>query len=126
MEQIADWAPDKVTNARWDKLSQILEDRFGQRMRLEAILLLIGIQEVGIETDRELEKHEKMNLMHVGLCTVLEPAGYYTRTQPDADGWPHWELAKPIPYLDLFKQVNFLRYWLVQYFMKIYHELESI
>jgi hypothetical protein len=126
METQTDWKPDALTNARWDRLSVLLEERFGQRMRLEAILLLIGLQEVGMDPTQTLEKHDKMNLMHVGLCTVLEPAGYYTRTHVDADGWPHWELVKPIPYLDLFKQVNFLRHWLVLYFMKVYDELAAI
>ena len=30
-----------------------------------------------------------MNLMHVGVCTLLEPLGYYKSIGHDEDGWPH-------------------------------------
>jgi len=114
------WTLNKADEARWQRLMQLLEPRFGgQKLKLEALLLLIGMRERGLGHE-PIERNEKMDLMHVGLCTILAPAGYYQPMAPDAEGWPQWELAKPLPFLDLFKQVNFLRHHLLQYFEAVF------
>lgn len=117
MEQ--DWVLSAEDEAGWQQLMQQLEGQFKQKMRMEALLLLIGMREMGIGNE-ELDRNVKMDLMHVGMCAVLAPAGYYALTHRDEDGWPHYELALPLPFLDLFKQVNFLRYHLLRYFEAVF------
>jgi hypothetical protein len=111
-------------NAQWEKLQRCLKDRFKQDLKLEGILFLIGIQEIGGKV-RPFTKEEKIDLMHVGLCAVLELGGYYKKTYIDQDGWPHWNLVVPIENADILSQTNFLRYYIIQYFLKIFSkELE--
>lgn len=61
---------------------------------LRAVLFMIGIQELG-EVKIEFSKEEKQDLMHIAVCTLLEPDGYYSFSGRDEDGWPHWDTAKP-------------------------------
>ncbi|MCS7072979.1 MAG: hypothetical protein NZ108_00780 [Bacteroidia bacterium] len=111
--------PEPAVEERWKRLVTILEEQFQKRPNLEAILFLIGIRELGI-LPRKFTKEEKMNLMHIAVCAVLSRSGYYRLIGQDADGWPHWELVKPLPLLDIFYQVNFLRAHILDYFSDIY------
>ena len=36
-----------------------------------------------------LPEDEKINLMHIAICRLLEPYGYYEFDFIDPDGWPH-------------------------------------
>ncbi len=54
--------------------------------------------------------------MHVAICRVLSESGYYELEGVDKDGWPHWKLVKPLPFVDLIKQELFLRHHVVAYF----------
>jgi hypothetical protein len=111
-------------NTQWENLRRCLKDKFKQDLKLEGMLFLIGIQEIGGKV-RRFSKEEKMDLMHVGLCAVLELGGYYKKAYIDQDGWPHWDLVVPIENADLLSQTNFLRYYILQYFLKIFSaELE--
>ena len=114
---------DSSLESRWKILTKILETQFGKRPNLEGILFLIGIRELGI-LPRKFTKDEKVNLMHIAVCAVLSRSGYYRLTGQDADGWPHWEAEKPLPFLDIFYQVNFLRAHICDYFTEIYEELQ--
>ena len=109
----------KELNERWDTLSSKLNQQFGNKLKIEAILLLIGIREMGFSF-REYSKQEKMDLMHVGTCTILAPSGFYEKERIDDDGWPHWKLINPIPYLDIFAQSHFIRYHILLYFENIF------
>ena len=63
---------------RWERLVSLLSDRFsqGEDLDLDAIIYLIGVQELG-QVHREFKKDEKVNLMHIAICRVLEPYGFY-------------------------------------------------
>jgi hypothetical protein len=100
---------------RWQAMMAHLQGLFDKKkFTTESLLLLIGLQEVGI-LPRKFEKEEKMNLIHVGLCAVLSQDGYYSFTHRDDDGWPHYELVKALPFLDIFSQVNFMRFHILRY-----------
>lgn len=86
--------------------------------QIEVYLLLIGINEVGLPP-RAYAKEEKMDLIHVGTCAILEVGGYYTFTHRDADGWPHYSLARPLPALDADSQAQFLIFHIYLYFKQI-------
>jgi hypothetical protein len=110
---------ETIQQGKWNSLLAHLKSQFGADLKVEAILLLIGIQEIGIHPTG-LSKEQKTDLIHVGTCTILEDDGYYKRIGKDQEGWPIWELQKPIPYLDIFAQKTFLRDQIIKYFEQVY------
>ena len=72
--------------SRWWNLEAKLVERFGKKPDLESILFLIGIQELGGTKDK-FTKEQKQDLMHIAVCTLLMPSGYYEREGKDADGY---------------------------------------
>lgn len=100
---------------RWLKLRIMLKDRFGIKPDMNGILLLIGMQELG-QGPRQFSKEEKQDLMHVAICTLLQPDGYYSYEGNDDDGWPHFSQLKPLPEYDLIDQENFLKDHILLYF----------
>ena len=60
---------------------------------MEAILFLIGIQEVG-DFQTKFTKEQKQDLMHVAVCSLLSPSGYYELEMVDEEGWPHYRQLK--------------------------------
>ena len=61
---------------RWWNLEAKLVERFGKKPDMEAILFLIGMQETGFIKEK-ITKEQKQDLMHVAVCTVFSPSGYY-------------------------------------------------
>lgn len=95
-------------------------ERFEKKPDVETILFLIGIQELG-EIKAKFSKEQKQDLMHVAVCTVLMPSGYYEIEGVDADGWPHFKQLKAMPELNPFEQEAFLKDHILLYFQT--HEL---
>ena len=81
---------------RWLKLRIKLKERFGIKPDMDGILFLIGIQELG-SGKQDFSKEEKQDLMHIAVCTVLSPSGYYVSEGNDEEGWPHFKQLKPLP-----------------------------
>jgi hypothetical protein len=100
---------------RWTQLEATLLERFGKIPDLNAILLLIGIQELK-NHQKELTKEEKQDAMHVAVCTLLMQSGYYEREGYDDDGWPHFNQLKPLPDYTMMDQENFLKDHVLFYF----------
>jgi hypothetical protein len=100
---------------RWWNLEAKLVERFGKKPDMEAILFLIGMQETGFMKEK-ISKEQKQDLMHVAVCTLLAPSGYYLLEGADADGWPHFRQLKELPALNLIEQENFLRDHVLLYF----------
>ena len=100
---------------RWWQLEQKLTEKFGKKPDLESILFLIGLQETGFIQDN-ISKEQKQDLMHVALCTVLMPSGYYELEGKDADGWPHFRQLKSMPDMNALEQENFLKDHVLLYF----------
>jgi hypothetical protein len=100
---------------RWTMLERKLEGLFGKEMTLEAILFLIGVREIGSHP-REFSKEEKQDLMHIAICRLLSQSGYYKLSHLDQDGWPHWEMLKPLPHADIFSQEHLLKEHILAYF----------
>jgi hypothetical protein len=93
---------------RWWKLEETLMERFEKKPDLNAILMLIGVQEAN-KVGSALSKEEKQDVMHVGICTVLLASGYYQKTHADHEGWPHFEQLKGLPNMDMIQQELFLK-----------------
>jgi hypothetical protein len=100
---------------RWWDLEAKLVERFGKKPDMEAILFLIGMQETNF-IKQKITKEQKQDLMHVAVCTVLTPSGYYELDHYDKDGWPHFKQLKAMPLLNLIEQENFLKDHILLYF----------
>lgn len=101
----------------WDRLLEILTEKFGIEPDLQAVMFLIGVQELGMGS-KKFKKDEKINLMHIAICTVLEPYGYYEFEGRDADGWPHFKLKEQLPFLKAGEQNNLMIKAVIEYFKK--------
>jgi hypothetical protein len=100
---------------RWEKVEQLLRERFGKTPDLEAILFLIGIQELGL-VKKKFSKEQKQDLMHVAVCTLLKQEGYYAIEKKDKDGWPHFKNIKPLPVMNMEEQERLLKEQIIFYF----------
>lgn len=109
---------DLELEKNWSSLLSELEKRIGKRPKdLNAVLFLIGVQELG-RGQKPFSKEEKQDLMHIGICKVLSYSGYYVLEHLDADGWPHWRLIKKLPHFDLLEQEKLLKMHVLEYFEK--------
>lgn len=110
-------ARDEVLKARWEKVVEELSKTFadGEKLDLEAIIYLVGIQELG-QIKSKYKKDEKVNLMHIAICKLLEPYGYYKFDYTDSDGWPHYSLVEQLPALKAGEQSILMKEAIVQYF----------
>lgn len=102
---------------RWFDVRRVVKANFNQRPDINAILFLIGINELGIVREN-WEKEEKQDLMHVALCTLFVKDGVYKLSHKDNDGWPHFEQLQPIPNMLLKEQENTLKEKIIDYFIE--------
>jgi len=102
-------------NARWETLMAALHERFGRRPDLNALLLLIGVQELG-QGVAEFTKEQKQDLMHIATCKLFSLSGHYELAHVDADGWPHYKLLNPVPFANLKEQERMLKWHILEYF----------
>ena len=100
---------------RWWNLEAKLAERFGKKPDMEAILFLIGIQEFG-QIHEKFTKEQKQDLMHVAVCKLLTPGGYYELESTDEEGWPHFKQLKAMPEMSSAEQENFLKDHILLYF----------
>ena len=110
---------DNQLKSRWDQLVLQLTERFseGETMEVEGILYLIGLQEYG-RPHEKLKKEDNINLIHIGICVVLEPYGFYRFESYDEQGWPHFELVETLPHLKPGEQSLLIKTAIVEYFVK--------
>ena len=101
--------------ARWETLMEEVAARFGKRPDLNALLLLIGVQELnqGITT---FTKEQKQDLMHIATCRLFSLSGHYELERVDEDGWPHYKLLRPVPFANLKEQERMLKWHVLEYF----------
>lgn len=108
---------DEELEQNWERLMGALEPHFGGDLDLQAILFIIGLQELG-GGFRKYKKDEKVDIMHIAICTLLEPIGYYEFEGRDTDGWPHWKPTEQLPHLKPAQQAHLMRQAVVEYFRK--------
>lgn len=99
----------------WLALLDKLEKEIGKKPTLNAILFLIGVQELG-KGPQNFSKEEKQDLMHIGICRLLSQSGYYELEGLDEDGWPHYKLNTSLPQFDLIEQEKLLMMQIKEYF----------
>ena len=110
---------DEQLKEQWVDLKSILSERFadGDELDLDGIIYLIGVQELG-QGYRKFKKDEKVNLMHIAICRLLEPLGYYEFDFFDTDGWPHYKVKEELPFLKPGEQSIMMKEAIVNYFLE--------
>jgi len=101
----------------YEKVVEILSAKFGggETLNLDAIIYLIGVQELG-QGALKFKKDDKVNLMHIAICRLLEPFGYYEFDFFDDDGWPHYKVIEELPVLKSGEQTVLMKEAIVLYF----------
>ena len=108
----------------WLRVRHLIKNHFKKEQLpdLNAILFIIGIQELG-RWQEEFSKEEKQDLMHIATCRLLSYDGYYDFVGRDADGWPHYEVVSSLQFGNLKEQEILLKKNIVRYFRDL--ELEN-
>ncbi len=104
---------------RWQELVERLSAQFADSdpLALDAIIYLVGVQELG-QYHRKYKKDEKLNLMHIAICRLLEPYGYYEFEFFDEEGWPHYIVKEELPPLKAGEQSVLMKEAIVGYFLE--------
>jgi len=110
---------DKQLKQRWDLVVEKLTAQFaeGDILDLDAIIYLIGVQELG-QLGRRFKKDHKLDLMHIAICKLLTPYGFYEFDFVDADGWPHYKVKEELPHLKAGEQSVLMKEAIVNYFVE--------
>lgn len=110
-------ARDLQLKQEWESVVKFLSDKFadGDTLDLDSIIYLIGVQELG-KGVQKFKKDEKINLMHIAICRLLEPYGYYEFEFIDPDGWPHYKVLEELPVLKPGEQTVLMKEAIVKYF----------
>ena len=112
-------ARDEQLKERWSAVVTLLSERFadGAPLDLDAVIYLVGLQELG-QLHRKFKKDEKLNLMHIAICRLLEPFGYYAFEYFDDEGWPHYKVLEQLPTLKAGEQSILMKEAIVNYFLE--------
>jgi hypothetical protein len=89
--------------------------QFGGDIDIQGLLFIIGVQELG-KGPVKLSKNQKVDVMHIAICTLLEPYGYYEYEGLDKDGWPHWKTSEKLPPLKPVQQQEMIKLAVIGYF----------
>jgi hypothetical protein len=110
---------DEQLKQRWGTVVEKLSTQFadGDILDLDAIIYLIGVQELG-QLHREYKKEDKISLMHIAICKLLEPYGYYEFDYFDDNGWPHYITKEELPHLKAGEQSVLMKEAIVNYFLE--------
>ena len=110
---------DILLKERWEELVLKLSNQFsdGDTLDLDAIIYLIGLQELG-QIDRDFKKDQKLDLMHIAICKLLMPYGYYELDYVDDQGWPHYKVKEQLPFLKAGEQSVLMKEAIVNYFVE--------
>jgi len=101
----------------WNKIETFFLENFRMEPNppIETLLFLIGIQELG-SGKQNYSKDDKLNLIHIAVCRLLEPYGYY-KFAGYKDGWPNYEKLQEVPELKPNEQSILMRKAIIQYFL---------
>lgn len=106
---------DYVFEKIWNETVTRISASFGEKLDYTAILFLIGVQELGKDF-QPYKKDQKVELIHIGICSVLIPFGYYRFIGRDEEGWPHFERTDLLPGLNPVEQELLVRRAIIRYF----------
>jgi hypothetical protein len=105
-------------DSEFQNVTKLLSKQFGDDLDIQGILFIIGLQELG-KGKIKLSKNEKLDVMHIAICTLLSPYGYYEYEGLDKDGWPHWKVSEKLPPLKPAQQQSIIKEAIVDYFKTV-------
>ena len=90
----------KDLSEKWKNILNLLSNEFnkGDVLDIESVIYLIGVQEFG-NPNIKFNKDQKIDIMHIAVCRLLEPYGFYEFDYVDKDGWPHYKTINKLPNL---------------------------
>ncbi|PRD48914.1 hypothetical protein [Sphingobacterium haloxyli] len=107
-------------NKKWAELQRVVASDFDMELPdIKVMLFLIGVQELG-KGPQQFSKRQKEELMHIANCRLFSAMGFYELKGLDEEGWPHWDLVKPIPNYTLLEQEMILKSLIIDYFQDTY------
>lgn len=112
-------ARDEKLKERWELLVERLSAQFSDSdpLEIDGVIYLVGVQELG-QYHQKFKKDEKVNIMHIAICRLLEPYGYYDFDFFDWEGWPHYKTREQLPPLKPGEQSILIKEALVNYFLE--------
>ena len=108
---------EEILEQEWKAIVHDLSAKFsdGDPLPIDSIIYLIGVQELG-KGSGDFTKDDKINLMHIAVCKLLEPYDYYKFSHKDDEGWPHYTILKQLPNLKPEQQNELMKKAIVNYF----------
>ena len=102
----------------WKKVEHFFIENFEAEpnISIDTILFLIGVQELG-SGKQKYTKDDKLNILHIAVCRLLEPFGYYKFSHYDDGGYPHFEEFEELPELKPNAQQLLMKKAIIQYFV---------
>ena len=109
---------NKSESQLWEEVEAFFVKTFDteKHPQIDTILFLIGVQELG-SGQQKYTKDDKLNILHIAVCRLLEPFGYYKFKEYDDDGYPHFDEVAPLPVLKPNEQQILMKKAIVQYFI---------
>ena len=118
MEKIIE--KEKIMNEAeiWKQVEEFFVKNFDTEKNppVEILLFLIGIRELGSGWQK-YSKDDKIDLIHIAVCRLLEPFGYYKFEGYDEDGWPKYKILENLPELKANEQQILMKKAIIQYFI---------
>ena len=104
-----------IADMGWVAVENFMHKRFGKETDVKAVLFVIGLREYGHKKEK-FTKEEKQDLMNLAACKVMSLDGYFEVSHLDAEGWPVWKQALPLPKMTPHEQEDFLKSQIISYF----------
>ncbi len=102
---------------KWRDLLQEVSKNMDEPLDMQSLIFMIGVQELN-QGFVKLSKDQKLDVMHIAICTLMEPYGFYEYTGHDDGGWPHFKLVKELPVLKPDEQETFMKKAIIEYFQE--------
>jgi hypothetical protein len=109
---------EETLKQEWKLAVARIEEIFGPGLDVQGILFLIGVQELG-KGRKKFSKDQKLEVMHIAICTLLMPYGYYEFAGNDEEGWPHFKATSKLPHLKPMQQEELMKEAIVEYVKRL-------
>lgn len=102
----------------WSFVEEFFVERFDteKHPNIDTMLFLIGVQELG-SGKQKYTKDDKLNILHIAVCRLLQPFGYYSFSHYDEEGYPHFKVEEEMPEFKPNEQQILMRKAIIQYFV---------
>ncbi|WP_027376971.1 hypothetical protein [Kaistella palustris] len=109
---------NKSESELWAQVEAFFVENFDteKHPQIDTLLFLIGVQELG-SGQQKYTKDDKLNILHIAVCRLLQPFGYYEFSHYDDDGYPHFSEVEKLPELKPNEQQILMKKAIIQYFM---------